>query len=96
MKGKTNEDDAVQVRREGRQGKNSGNKAELINQIQHRFGGKIMLARSTRKQEGRQNTGKGQTTAQNQKTHTHNEKIKSHDYDTYDTNLSERKTKLFN
>lgn len=55
-----------------------------------------MLARSTRKQEGRQNTGKGQTTAQNQESHTHNEKLKSHDYDTYDTNLSERKTKLFN
>ena len=73
MKGKTNEEDAVQVRREGRRGKNSGNRAELINQI---------LARTTRKQEGRQNTGKEQTTAQNQKTpthtHTHNEKVKSH------------------
>lgn len=62
MKGKTNEDDAVQVRREGRQGKNSGNKAELINQIQHRFGGKSCWrgAQENRKEDRTLEKGKQQ------------------------------------
>ena len=49
--GRANEGDVMQVRREGRPGRNSGNRAGLINQIQDRCVGKLRLVRSTGKQK---------------------------------------------
>ena len=82
MQGRANEGDALQVWRENRPRRNSGNRAGMIKRIWDRCGGKIRRVRGTRKNR---TLGKGQKMLQNPentcKTYIHTMKLKWQDHD---------------